>query len=107
MWILSKNGKELYNLDHIANLYLPPDIGNKGPAVKCSFSDCSKKDLTLGTYNASDQAISAIRYVYDALARGAGIIQMPDEDKLSVLGRVYETKERSATGKKSVRRGGS
>ncbi|MBQ1570485.1 MAG: hypothetical protein IIZ78_05115 [Clostridiales bacterium] len=104
MWLISKDGQGLYNLNGVANLYFVG--GSMDVAVRVSFAG-PQKDLTVGLYDSTIQAKAAIRYVFDAITRGAKSVELPDEDTIEQLTRVYEMKSRAANGKKTVRRGGS
>ena len=106
MWGISKDGEAIYNLDTVSNLYAVSSGGYKSVAVRCNFAG-GNKDLTLANYDSYEQAKMAIKYVYDSLYMNANIVQMPDESKLNLIGRKYESKTRSQNGKKTVRRGGS
>ena len=103
MWILSKAGEALYNMDKVVNFYTVE--GTKDSAVRARFSD-GQKDLTLGNYNTTTEAETAISYIYNCIRQAYPAIQMPSDEKLQTL-KPYEPKERSANGKKTVRRGGS
>ena len=104
MWLISKDGQGLYNLNGVANLYFVG--GSMDVAVRVSFAG-PQKDLTVGLYDSTIQAKAAIRYVFDAITQGAKSVELPDEDTIEQLTRVYEMKSRAANGKKTVRRGGS
>lgn len=104
MWLISKDGQGLYNLNGVANLYFVG--GSMDVAVRVSFAG-AQKDLTVGLYDSTMQAKAAIRYVFDAITRGAKSVELPDEDTIEQLTRVHEMKSRAANGKKTVRRGGS
>ena len=64
MWILSKAGEALYNMDKVVNFYVVE--GGIDSAVRARFSD-GQKDLTIGNYNTRTEAETAIRYVYDCI----------------------------------------
>lgn len=104
MWILSKAGEALYNMDKVVNFYVVECT--RDSAVRARFSD-GQKDLTIGKYNTCTEAETAIRYVYDCIRQNYPAIQLPPEEKIEMLRRPLEMKDRSATGKKTVRRGGS
>lgn len=103
MWILSKDGKALFNTDSIEDIYIP---ASGDAAVRASFSSTSK-DLTLAKYDTEIETKMAMRHIYGALKRGELATEMPDKSRIEELLRPYEAKERAANGKKTVRRGGS
>lgn len=104
MWVLSRDGKGLFNLDTVEDIYV---VGAGGDmAVRAGFRSTSK-DLTLGNYDTEIEAKMAMRHLYGALNRGEHSTEMPDKDRIEQLLRPYEAKERAANGKKTVRRGGS
>lgn len=106
MWILSKHGNELYNLDEIMNLYIADSVGFQDAAVRASFRHRSK-DLTLGQYPSFEMAREAIRMMCLMISRGIEVLEMPSDERVEISMRDRGTKERSANGKKTVRRGGS
>lgn len=97
MWILSKAGEALYNMDKVVNFYVVECT--RDSAVRARFSD-GKKDLTIGNYNTCTEAETAIRYVYDCIRQNYPAIQLPPEEKIEMLRRPLEMKDRSATGKR-------
>lgn len=106
MWILSKQGKELFNLNEITNLYIVDAGEYRNVAVRASFSH-KPKDLTLGEYPSYEMAREAIRLICLLISRRPEVIEMPTDESVEISMRDRDTKARSATGKKTVRRGGS
>ena len=106
MWILSKRGNEVYNLDEITNLYIADAGAYRNAAVRASFSH-KPKDLTLGEYPSYEMAREAIRLICLLISSRPEVIEMPTDERVEISMRDRDTKARSATGKKTVRRGGS
>lgn len=106
MWILSKQGNELYNLDEITDLYIADSVGYQDAAVRASFRHKSK-DLTISHYPSFEMAREAIRMICLLISRRPEVIEMPTDESVEISMRDRDTKARSATGKKTVRRGGS
>lgn len=100
MWILSEDGKSLFNTNNIVDIYITPS----GDAIKVALSGHS--DLTLGEYGCKEETTFVFRQVLAALTDECKLHIMPPKEQISRRF-ATESRQRAGNGKKTVRRGGS
>lgn len=102
MWILSKDKQCIVNADTIDSFYTVQT------GVRARFARANK-DLTIGEYDSKQYATQALCMIHKSLSLRADVFKMPDDEtaRADFVATHAETKDRSANGKKTVRRGGS
>lgn len=100
MWILSEDTKSLFNTDNIVDIYITPS----SDAIKVALS--GHPDLTLGEYGNKEATTFVFGQISVALMDGCKMYNMPPKEQI-FRRFATEEKQRSLSGKKPNRRGGS
>lgn len=101
MWILSKDRTCMINTDTVDSIY------SVTTGVRARFARANK-DLTIGEYESKETAKTAVEMVHESLRVERATFTMPNDEQVRAFQVAMPFKrQRSETGKKTVRRGGS
>lgn len=102
MYIVRKNKTLILNLNTVNSIYV-------GECGKIRYISNDGKSYCLDSYSTSECAELAMQILSQKMASSSAtaIIEMPSDEEVEVKSRYNEQRNKSANGKKTVRRGGS
>lgn len=101
MYLISKNGTDIYNFDHITELF----ISNTDGSIRANFANNARYEIE--RYDRREDAILAIQIISEKIGKQDVIYTPTTKELQAYRARTHDTKERASNGKKTVRRGGS
>ena len=102
MLIVNKDGTDVYNIDHVVNIY----IGSDGTSIKVSAGTTTRGGI-LGKYRSYEETKEALKILLTNISIGEKkIVYMPQDETVSEKTKIKE-KYHHISGKKTKGRGGS
>lgn len=101
MYLISKNGTDIYNFDHITELF----ISNTDGSIRANFANNARYEIE--RYDRREDAILAIQIISEKIGKQDVIYTPTPKELQAYRARTHDTQERASNGKKTVRRGGS
>ena len=100
MYIISKDGNSIVNMDHVTSIY----IGADSCTVKADFAN--GKGYQLGRYDSMQECLIAVEIVAEKLEKMKNSC-LPSNSVVSAKLRLAEQKQYHISGKKTKSHGGS
>lgn len=100
MYIISKDGNSIVNMDHVTSIY----IGADGCTVKADFAN--GKGCQLGRYNSAQECQIAVEMVAENLEKMKNSC-LPSDSVVSAKLRLVRQEQHHISGKKTKSHGGS
>lgn len=100
MLIVNKAHNDVYNLDHITNMY----IASSGCSIK-AVTGATTRGGTLGEYDSYEKTNIAFEMLISAVQKGGEVFYMPSDEELKQT--IRKETYHHATGKKTKGYGGS
>ena len=102
MLIVNKDGTDVYNIDHVVNIY----IGSDGTSIKVSAGTATRGGI-LGKYRSYEETKEALKILLTNISSGEKkIVNMPQDETVSEKTKIKETYHH-ISGKKIKGHGGS
>ena len=101
MYLISKNGTDIYNFDHITELY----VSNTDSSLRANFDNNARYEIE--RYDRREDAILAMQIISEKIGKQEVIFTPTQKELQAYRARTHDTQERANNGKKTVRRGGS